>query len=432
MPAMQRIVFAAFGSLGDLHPYIAVGQALRARGHHATLCTTDNYRANVESAGLAWAPMRPSEAQLLAGEPDKQAVLRKLFAPLRGPEYMIRRMLMPYIREQHADLMAATERANLLVTHPLALTGPLVCTQRGLPWVSSVLAPMSLFSDLDPPLIASAPLNPLIRRMGLGPYRLLMQLAYAIARHWEAPLHALRAELGLPRAEHPALFQGQYSPRLNLALFPEWLAVRPTDWPAQTLTTGFARYDGGESLPAAEAERLRDFLAAGEPPLVFALGSSVALIAGGFWQEALRAAQALGRRALLVTGEPWTAPLPPGAAAFEYLPYSQVFPHAAAVIHQAGIGTLAQALAAGRPQLIVPAAFDQPDNARRAQSLGVARSLPLRQATAARLEQHLRALLADPEAGRKARDLAARMAAEDGAGAAAEALIAACSASTGS
>jgi UDP:flavonoid glycosyltransferase YjiC (YdhE family) len=108
--------------------------------------------------------------------------------------------------------------------------------------------------------------------------------------------------------------------------------------------------------------------------------------------------------------------------AFDYLPYSAVFPHAVAIVHQAGIGTLAQALAAGRPQLIVPVAYDQPDNARRARELGVARSIPIRKVTAAGLALELGRLLKDPGyaacAGRAAAGL------EDGAGRAADALLA--------
>src|SRR6185503_8167931 len=110
-------------------------------------------------------------------------------------------------------------------------------------------------------------------------------------------------------------------------------------------------------------------------PLVFALGSSAVMVAGGFWRAAIEAARMLGRRAILITGKPAEAlgTLPPSIRAFEYLPYSAAFPRAGAIVHSGGIGTLAQALAAGRPQLIVPVAFDQPDNARRTVALGIAR-----------------------------------------------------------
>ena len=107
--------------------------------------------------------------------------------------------------------------------------------------------------------------------------------------------------------------------------------------------------------------------------------------------------------------------LPAGIRAFQYLPYSAVFPHAAAIVHQAGVGTLAQALSAGRPQLIVPVAFDQPDNARRAVKLGVARVLPFKRVTAARLVAELSPLLNDAAYAAQAASAAARLAGEDGA-----------------
>jgi UDP:flavonoid glycosyltransferase YjiC (YdhE family) len=47
-----------------------------------------------------------------------------------------------------------------------------------------------------------------------------------------------------------------------------------------------------------------------------------------------------------------------------------VFSRALAVVHQAGVEVLAQALAAGRPQLITPVAFHQIHNAVRAVTPG--------------------------------------------------------------
>jgi len=110
--------------------------------------------------------------------------------------------------------------------------------------------------------------------------------------------------------------------------------------------------------------------------------------------------------------------------AFPYLPYSSVFPRAAVVVHQAGIGTLAQALRAGRPQLMVPVSFDQPDNARRAAALGVARVLPFRRATVARLTAELSALLDETRYASAAATLAESLAGPNGAASAADALIA--------
>ncbi len=414
---MKRIVFSTVGSLGDVHPYIAVSRALLARRHHPVIATTDRYQALVESEGIEYARLRPDESQFGGLE----AVAAQLFHPYSGPRYLIREMVMPHIREQYADIEAACAGADLLVTHPLTLAGPLVCAKHALPWASSILAPASLMSALDRPLIASAGWAHAVRKLGPGAYQILRGAAEWVARGWERPLDALRADLGLALARQRALFQGQFSPRLNLALFPRLVAEPQADWPAQTVLAGFPRYDG----PPAEAvlaDKLSAFLAAGEPPVVFALGSSVVMLAGDFWDKAIAAAQMLGRRAILLTGSPLPRSLPPGIQAFDYLPYSAVFPHATAIVHQAGIGTLAQALAAGKPQLIVPVAYDQPDNARRAVDLGVARSIPIRKVTAAGLALELGHLLEEPGYETQARLAASGL--DDGAGRAAEALLA--------
>ena len=396
---MKRVVFSTVGSLGDLHPYIAIAKVLAARGHTAVIATTDRYKRIVEAEGIGYAPLRPPEA-VFGG---LQAVAAKLFDPLRGPPYLVREMIMPYVREQYEDTLAACEGASMLVTHPLTMAGPLVCAKTGLPWVSSVLAPASLMSAIDPPLLNGAWWGRSLRRMRPASYALLLKIVGAIARGWERPLHDLRSDLGLPRAQHAALLQGQFSPLLNLALFPRLIAEPQADWPANTLLSGFARFDGPPVDARSQAD-LAAFLAAGDAPIVFALGSSVVMIAGDFWDKAIAASLSLGRRAILLTGTPLARPLPAGVKAFDYLPYSAVFAHAAAIVHQAGIGTLAQALAAGRPQFIVPVAFDQPDNARRAVGLGLARSLPIAKVTPAILARELAALLADPAYARCARD----------------------------
>jgi rhamnosyltransferase subunit B len=416
LAAMKRIVFCTVGSLGDVHPYMAVSKALQARGHHPVIATSDRHRPAIEAGGIEYAPLRPDEARFGGLE----SVAAKLFEPHAGPRYLIREMVMPYLREQYEDCMKASQGADVVVSHPLTMAAPLACSVMGLPWVSSILAPASLLSAYDRPLLSSSILARALRSLGVWPYRACLWLGDRIARGWERPLHDLRAELGLPRAAQAALFRGQFSPRLTLALFPQLLVEPQPDWPANTVVTGAPRYDGP---PASEAlqQDLDAFLLDGGPPLVFALGSSVVLLAGEFWNHAIAASQRLGRRAVLLTGSPLSGKTPSGVKAFDYLPYSAVFPHAEAIVHQAGIGTLTQALAAGRPQRAVPVAFDQPDNARRAVALGVGRSIPMQKVTPGRLADSLAALLAEPAYTDCARSAAAQV--EDGSARAADALL---------
>ncbi len=416
---MSRILLATFGSLGDLHPYIAVGQALRARGYQARIATSADYQDAIEAAGMEFAPMRPRIDSL--GPPDD--VARQLFHPVRGTQRLLRDYVMPHLRDAHEDLTRAAIDADLLVSHPLTHTLPIVAQQQSKPWLSSVLSPMSFLSRHDPPVVAGFDVLRLAHRLGPAVYEFVFGLSRRAVRRWEAPLHDFRRESGLPPTHQVMTFEGQFSPHGTLALFDAPLAQPQPDWPERTQICGAALYDRS-AADSPEIEELRRFLGDGEPPLVFALGSSAVWIAGSYWLHAIEATRQLGKRAILLTGQHNLPRLPPGIRAFEYLPYSLVFPHAAVVVHQAGIGTLSQALRSGRPQLITPVAFDQPDNAARATQLGVGRVLPFARVKAARLRVELQRVLAEPSHANAARNLAMQLKQVDGAGVAAGRIIA--------
>ena len=400
----MRVVLATVGSLGDLHPYIAVARALKARGADPVLATVPEYRQDVEREGIGFAPVGPG----FAAFGDYRKLMEKIFEVPQGTEFIVREMVMRHLREAYDGLMRASEGADVLVSHPLTMVMPIIAEQRRLPWAATILSPLSLMSAYDPPLLPGAEWLYRFRRLGRVPYAAVFSLFRLIAWRWEAPLREFRRSLGLPPARSLAMLEGQFSPYLNLALFDSVLATPQPDWPRNLRVTGAPLHDGAST---------RDFSDENEP-LVFALGSSAVWIAGDFWQRAIDASRALGRRAIFITGPTDLGPLPEGMRAFAYLPYSKVFPRAAAVIHQGGIGTLSQALRSGRPQLIVPFAFDQPDNARRAAKLGLARIASRR----SELSKEIEALLADSAYAKRAQAVARQVSETDGAAKAAEAL----------
>jgi UDP:flavonoid glycosyltransferase YjiC (YdhE family) len=202
--------------------------------------------------------------------------------------------------------------------------------------------------------------------------------------------------------------------------------VEQKDWPANTLIAGFCFYDS-DAGNAALPPHLEEFVAAGEPPVVFTLGSAAVLAAGDFYEQSARAAMRLGVRAVLLIGndprnKPQT-PLPDSICVAEYAPYSALFPRAKLVVHQGGVGTTAQCLRAGRPMLIMPYSHDQPDNARRMTRLGVARVIQRSSYKPWRVARAIRALLADAEYEQNAQSAARELAKEDGVRTACDALV---------
>jgi UDP:flavonoid glycosyltransferase YjiC (YdhE family) len=403
----SKIVIASWGSYGDVYPYVGLGKALRALGHHVTLALPGYYRPLVEGEGLGCHPMAPDV------DPDDRAAIARAMHPVKGPEEIVRHWVMPALRQSYDDLSTAARDADLIVTHPMAFAAPLVAEARGIPRVATVLSPMSFFSVRDVPVMAAAPWLTSLARAMPALARVSIALAHRATRDWVAPVQALRRELGLPASGHP-LFEGQFSPTLNLALFSRVLASPQPDWPAHVRTTGFVFYNGPDPLPAG----LEAFLAAGPPPVVFTLGSSAVGAAGPFYEESARAALSLGLRAVLMIG-PIAENRPRAASTdlllVDYAPHQLLFPRAAAVVHHGGVGTTGQVLRSGRPALVVPHSHDQPDNADRVTRLGTARTIFPRAYRARRIARDLDRLLREERYARAARSAAAIVATEGGA-----------------
>jgi UDP:flavonoid glycosyltransferase YjiC (YdhE family) len=386
---------------------------LKRRGHVPVMALADVYEPRIRPLGLEFHSVRPDI------DPTNSLLIEMIYDVKKGTETGLREFLFPALRQTYDDLLdAATkpERADLLLLGELNYAGPLVAEVTGIPWASYVLAPLSFFSAFDPPVL---PMYPRLARAdktvpGMG--RVIKRLARFVSRKWPEPIYDLRRELGLARGPNP-LFDAKHSPHLVLALFSRVLGVEQKDWPPNTLITGFCFYDadaGNASLPP----NLERFLAAGEAPVVFTLGSAAVLAAGQFYEHSARAAMQLGIRAVLLIGADSRnrpkAALPDSICVAEYAPYSALFSRSRLVVHQGGVGTTAQCLRAGKPMLIMPYSHDQPDNARRMKRLKVARVIQKKSYTPARVARKLKALLAKPAYAEQAKIVAHRLAHEDG------------------
>ena len=399
----MRVILCPVGSHGDVHPFVAVGLAMRDRGHAVTLITAEPFRDLAERHGFAFAPTGTAEDyHALTHDPDlwhPSRSMKVLFGPPR-----FERML----RDGHAKLLAAIEPGNTVVLGgSLGLAGRIVQDALGVPFVSVHLQPAAILSVVNPPHLGT------LRVRRWWPHWSRRALFWAGDRLVLDPLMApavnrLRAEAGLPRVRR-VFGPWRHSPLRILAFFPKWYADAP-DYPAHLTHVGFVKYDQPErpTPPAVEA-----FLRAGPPPVAVSFGT--AMRSGRpYFAAAAEALRRTGLRGLILAkaGEQIPTDLPANVLHADYAPFSAVLPRCAALVHHGGIGTTAQALAAGVRQLVMPMAFDQPDNAARLEGFGVARALWPAQFTPANVAAAVTALLADAGPGRAAANYARRMAAE--------------------
>ena len=408
---MARIVINSWGSYGDIIPYVALARGLQGRGHHVTLAIPAHFHDEVRALGVPCAPVGP----VLDKTTPDPVMVREAMHPRRGSEYIMRTLLLPPLRETFAQLHDATIGADLLVGHTLSFTAPTVAELLDVRYASTVLMPLAFGSRYE---MIAPPQAPWIKAAEqLGPWvpRFFAWFMRRVSQHWMAPVYALRRELGLSRGDHP-IFEAQLQAGRTLAMFSRVLATPRPDWSPHTTITGQLHDDAlyNTALPPA----LASFLDAGEPPVVFTLGSTAVQVISRFYEESITAMQQLGGRAVFLAGPETTArlahTLPPTMCMVEAAPHSRLFPRARAIVQHGGVGTLGAALTAGVPLVTVPFSHDQPDNAWRVAQLGVSRTIPIGRYRAESIRRALSVQLADPAVRQRAAEVGAIVRAERG------------------
>jgi len=394
------VLLPTLGSAGDVHPFIGLGLALKARGHRATLLTNPYFQSSIEAQGLGFLAVGSlADVEGALADPD-------LWHARRGFQVVARRLIVPSIETVYRHIESHADADTVVAASSISLGARIAQERLGVPTASIHLQPTVIRSLIDSGMFGD------VRISAAQPAwfkRALFRFIdwAAIDRILGRPLNEFRATLKLPPVQR-VLARWIHSTECVIGFFPDWFAAPQADWPPHTHLVGFPLWDGSGAVAVTNA--VQEFLQAGPPPVVFTPGSAAAH-AQRFFAESIAAVRRLGVRAMLVTNFLEQVPqrLPPGVEAFGYVPFSEVLPHAAALAYHGGIGTLAQGIKAGIPHLAVPSAHDQFDNGWRIEQLGLGRSIPERRYRAAGAAGALAALLDDASMRERCRAFAARM-----------------------
>lgn len=387
-PAPDVIVTAP-GSLGDVNPLLAIAAGLKQQGLEVVFAAAQRYLPLAQQAGL--------RTRILTSEKDFHRLVSNpsVWHPRQGARLILRDAVREMLEPHFAWLeTAVVPGRTILVSHLLDFAGR-VFRERfpGTGMATVVLAPAMLRSASQPPRLSSYRLEQTVPRW-------LRPLAYRCADLWVDSLagpaiHRLQRRLGLKPARR-LLNQWWFSPDLVLGLFPEWFSVPAADCPANFRHCGFPLADSAAWVPPETEQKLETILQSfgAAAPVVFAPGTAHHH-ARSFLQTAIAACRQLGLPGILLSTDPDQIPeqLPPGMIAEKYLPFSLLLPRAAAIVHHGGVGTTSQAFAAGIPQVVLPMAFDQFDNAERVVRAGCGVTTPMRHLTTGFLTDALRRVL---------------------------------------
>ncbi len=369
-PAVHRplnVLLPTIGSAGDVHPMIALGVALQHRGHRVTVITSPLFQDLIGAQGLGFLPAGTVEdARMAITDPN-------LWHPRRGFEVVARRAILPSIEPVYRAIEKHADGRTVVASSGLAFGARLAQERLGVPLATIHLQPSIIRSLVEQGMTGN------VRISAAQPMwfkRAFFRLAdwLLIDRTLKRPLNEFRTTLGLGPVDR-VMYRWMHSPSLVIGFFPEWFAEPQPDWPPHTHLVGFPLWDTGGAPQWPDGAE--EFIRAGDRPVVVTPGSAAATL-HRFFDESVAAARALNVRAMLVTNFPDQVPshLPPGVRVFGYLPFSELLPKAALLVHHGGIGTLAQAARAGIPQIAVPNGHDQFDNGWRIERLGLGRSIP--------------------------------------------------------
>ena len=405
----MNVLLIPVGSHGDVHPIVGIGRALHGRGHRVTVMTNGHFEPLVRRCGLEFIELGTDEEyQAIMADP-------RLWDPMWGWKVVFEQGTLPSVRPMFdavAEYFRSVGGDAIAVGASLALGARVAQEALGVPLATVHLQPSIFRSVYETPRLPGAPMA-MVARLPAWAKRQVFRFA-----DWKVvdpviapPLNAFRAEHGLAPASRIA-DSYWHSPELVIGLWPAWFAAPQPDWPPQARLTGFPLFDerGLEPLPAG----LKAFLSEGEPPVAFTPGSAMRH-GQGFFEASADACRRLGRRGVLLTRHREQIPpaLPPGVIHVDFAPFSELLPRCAALVHHGGIGTMAQAMAAGVPQLIMPLSHDQPDNADRVRRLGIGAGISPKAYNGPRVARELEMLINSPRVQESCRVVKARFAGID-------------------
>ncbi len=397
----MHFLLSTFGSAGDVFPMVGLALALQQRGHEATIATNPHFEALIRRHGVAFeATGTEAEFDACIRHPD-------LWDPVKAFG-LIANTLKPMLRRQYAIFSEhyARRRDTVGLVNVYGFGALNAREKLGMKVLTLHLQPAGIWSDIAPPalpnLFGPRWVKGLLYRVGC---RLVIDptiLPY---------LNEWRKELGL--APVKSITRWWNSPDGVLCMFPDWFAPAQRDWPPGVAFADFPLWNDAANQPLAPD--LEAFLDAGAAPIAFTPGSAN-VHEKAFFRVAVEACQKLGRRGLLLTNYDEQLPkdLPGTIRHVRYAPLDLLLPRCAAFVHHGGIGSMSQAMLAAIPQLIMPLAHDQFDNAARVKKLGVGDALPLKRFRTPQVAAVLGRLLGDGAVERACGVLAGRMASRDG------------------
>lgn len=348
----MKIVILTLGTRGDVQPYVALSQALIKRNHSVKICTGESFKNFVEEHGIDFHKASIDFMELLKTEAG-QAIFNGGKMKLKEIMAFTKSVVNPLFRKTFDDFLQAAADADLLIYHPKALAAVDVAEYYNIPCICCPPVPM-VYPIKEFPSLAVSP------NKNFGPW--INKMTYKLAKFGESSsmkdINAFRVKHHMSKRK-----MGAYTFKYQSKDLPILYPISPSlfddvsSWDNHVTLTGFFYMD----IEAQLDETLLDFIHSGQKPIIISFSSMPLSDPEAFKNILIRALEETNNRAVVLTGNsglsfedcPWIYPI-------EKAPHRLLFPLGKGLVHHGGVGTLAEALRSGVPQLIMPFNVDQP------------------------------------------------------------------------
>ncbi|TYL43940.1 MULTISPECIES: glycosyltransferase [Dickeya] len=378
----MRIFLSTLGSAGDVYPFILIGEALKNAGLEVYLCTNPYFEKTAKERGLHFIPVGSSEEYLRTVNSQQLWHQRSAFNEM-----------VNYMNAQQKPAYDALEpwvdSSSVILTSLWSFSAKMFSETHGCCVIPVRVTPSTFISSYDPPHHRQLAWS---RRLPIGLRRLFLYFVekYLVDRTLAPFINDFRSQLQLPRIERILTSWAHHSDSALLCLFPEWFASPLPDWPAHVHQVGFPLFN---LLDNQQDDELARFIARA-PTVIFmpswALSTKRELIV-----SLVKKTRQRGYQCLIISQLDHHLTDDDGIRVERHINLSQYLHQCAAILHHGGIGTMAQSFAAGIPQLVIPSAFDQFDNARRVTAMKC--GTWLKDSDIDNLDEKLRQILDDPD-----------------------------------
>lgn len=392
----MRFTVVTTGSEGDTRPLAALCRGLMDQGHAVQLFADRSSLALPRVLGVPCAALAGDLMSYMPlADPRQELRLKQILRVAKDLRAYVAQHSAAWLRAvgEHARGSDAILFCGLALAVGLTLREELKKTAVGL-WLQPLAPTREFCAPGMRPMQLPGWLNRWTHRMM---YRQFWRYFFA-----DSAPRARREVFGTTGTRRPARdFPVLYG--ISRALVPQ-----PADWPADHLICGHWCHPVSTWQPPAE---LIDFIGA-EPPLYAGFGSGSMFVREKALTRLIEAVA--GRRVVFCPGLSRIdrSVLPDNFFIAREVPHEWLLPRVSLAIHHGGAGTTHTAARAGVPQVILPFGADQPFWAARMAAQGVAPPGPSRPTAAAIAQMIAFAQLESTR--RRAQELGAAMAREEG------------------